>query len=164
MAQNTLPQEPIRAAKNTDYPRLVEIWRAAVKATHHFLDEAYFNYIEAHLAQDYFPNVTLEVFTTPKNGGRAENCAAFMGYALQGEVLRLEMLFVAPAFQRQGIGAAMLQHAKSLSRNILLDVNEQNTSALAFYQKQGFSIIGRSALDGCGKPYPLLHLKYEQSE
>lgn len=36
---------------------------------------------------------------------------------------------------------------------------EQNSQALGFYQHIGFSIIGRSELDGQGKPYPLLHME-----
>ncbi|MGY0625916.1 MAG: GNAT family N-acetyltransferase, partial [Paraglaciecola chathamensis] len=39
-----------------------------------------------------------------------------------------------------------------------VDVNEQNPKALGFYQRIGFKVVGRSELDGQGKPYPLLHL------
>ncbi|WP_374755463.1 hypothetical protein [Runella slithyformis] len=40
-----------------------------------------------------------------------------------------------------------------------VDVNEQNPQALGFYERMGFAVISRSALDGLGKPYPLLHLQ-----
>ena len=40
-----------------------------------------------------------------------------------------------------------------------LDVNEQNPQALAFYQRMGFQVVGRSAVDGQGNPFPLLHMK-----
>lgn len=39
-----------------------------------------------------------------------------------------------------------------------VDVNEQNEQALGFYQHIGFSVTGRSPVDGQGKPYPLLHM------
>lgn len=32
--------------------------------------------------------------------------------------------------------------------------------ALAFYKQQGFRVVGRSALDGQGNPYPLLHMEW----
>jgi putative acetyltransferase len=39
-----------------------------------------------------------------------------------------------------------------------VDVNEQNEQALGFYRHLGFEVVGRSPLDGQGKPYPLLHM------
>lgn len=39
-----------------------------------------------------------------------------------------------------------------------VDVNEQNEQALGFYRRLGFEVVGRSALDGQGRPYPLLHM------
>ena len=39
-----------------------------------------------------------------------------------------------------------------------VDVNEQNEPALGFYRHLGFAVVGRSALDGQGRPYPLLHM------
>lgn len=39
-----------------------------------------------------------------------------------------------------------------------VDVNEQNEQALGFYRRLGFAQVGRSPLDGEGRPYPLLHL------
>jgi hypothetical protein len=39
-----------------------------------------------------------------------------------------------------------------------VDVNKQNPQATAFYLGQGFQQVGRSALDGADRPFPLLHL------
>jgi putative acetyltransferase len=41
-----------------------------------------------------------------------------------------------------------------------VDVNEQNTKAVGFYERIGFKRTGRSRLDGQGRPYPLLHLSW----
>ena len=40
-----------------------------------------------------------------------------------------------------------------------VDVNEQNTQALHFYQNRGFEVIARDAIDGQGKAYPILHMQ-----
>ncbi len=70
----------------------------------------------------------------------------------------IEMLFIAPEYRRQGVGRLLTVNAIKFQSATKVDVNEQNTQALAFYQKQGFKVIGRSPLDGQGKPYPLLHM------
>jgi ribosomal protein S18 acetylase RimI-like enzyme len=53
----------------------------------------------------------------------------------------------------------LLDHAVSVFGATSLDVNEQNLQAVGFYRHMGFEIVGRSELDGAGKPYPLLHMR-----
>lgn len=43
-----------------------------------------------------------------------------------------------------------------------VDVNEQNPQAVGFYEKMGYRKVGRSDVDGMGKPYPLLHFEYAE--
>jgi len=57
-------------------------------------------------------------------------------------------------------GAALVRHGLSLYPDMTTDVNEQNNQALGFYEKMGFKRTGRSSLDGQGRPYPIIHLKY----
>ena len=105
----------------------------------------------------------------PENG----LCAGFMGLSDVDEEIaiksaatdgqhaparQVEMLFVDPAFQRRGIGRALLDFARRRWPCLFLDVNEQNGAAARFYFKYGFTAIGRSELDGQGRPYPFLHL------
>ncbi|RDV12574.1 GNAT family N-acetyltransferase [Pontibacter diazotrophicus] len=45
-----------------------------------------------------------------------------------------------------------------------VDVNEQNTKAVEFYQKLGFETYERTAQDDQGKDYPLLRMKLETVE
>lgn len=132
-----------------EYAALVDNWRSAVRATHDFLDEADFARIESHLASDYFPAVTLTV---------AEVDGAPMGFSgvVDGS---LEMLFVSAAARGRGIGSALLAEAVENQSVTRVDVNEQNPEALGFYASRGFVQVGRSELDGDGRPYPLLHLE-----
>ncbi|MGB3696337.1 MAG: GNAT family N-acetyltransferase [Gordonia sp. (in: high G+C Gram-positive bacteria)] len=135
-----------------EYPDLVAIWRSAVLATHDFLDAADFATIESRLATDYFPAVTLVV---------AERDGAPVGFAgvVDGS---LEMLFVADEMRGTGVGGALLAHAVTDHAVTRVDVNEQNPDAVGFYLHRGFTRVGRSDLDGDGRPYPILHLALPQ--
>jgi putative acetyltransferase len=132
-----------------EFPALVAIWRSAVEATHPFLSPADLAEIERALPTTYLPAVTLTIADVD---GRPVGFAGTAGR-------RLEMLFVENAFRGRGIGSALLDHAVLVEGITELDVNEQNPDAVAFYTRKGFQIIGRSALDGAGRPYPLLHMR-----
>ncbi len=176
----------IKKPVSAEYPRLVNIWAAAVRATHDFLSEADFQDIQARLADTYFPAVELYGFYYPDvdviglagAAALSENglCAGFMGLSDIGEEVekkpaavngrhlpgkQVEMLFVDSVFHRRGIGRALLDFARRRWPCLWLDVNEQNGAAVQFYSKYGFTTRGRSELDGQGRPYPLLHLHYQ---
>jgi putative acetyltransferase len=53
----------------------------------------------------------------------------------------------------------LVEHARLIKGPLTVDVNEQNPLALQFYERMGFKVVGRSELDGGGKPFPLLHLQ-----
>ena len=69
------------------------------------------------------------------------------------------MLFVHPAQQGKGLGKTLLEYAIREKKMQKVDVNEQNTQALHFYQNRGFEVIARDAIDGQGKAYPILHMQ-----
>lgn len=145
----TEQQLTIRPSHGTaEYPRLVEIWRSAVKATHDFLAAYDFERIEANLASAYFPAVKLIV---------AERGGQVLGFAGVSDGT-LEMLFVSDPARGQGVGSALLSEAVASHGVTRLDVNEQNAGATGFYLSRGFVQVGRSELDGDGRPYPILHL------
>lgn len=145
---------PVRRVRGPEeYPRLVTVWRSAVDATHDFLAAEDRDAIEARLASDYFPHVELYV---------AERDGTVVGFAGRVED-RLEMLFVDDAERGRGTGSALLAYVVALGVTAV-DVNEQNSQALAFYRRRGFDAVGRSALDGDGRPYPLLHLTRRPAE
>ncbi len=68
------------------------------------------------------------------------------------------MLFIDPDARGQGVGRLLVQRATTTQGATKVDVNEQNPQALGFYEHLGFEVVGRSPLDGQGKPYPLLHM------
>lgn len=138
----------IRKIKETDYPRLIEIWESAVLNTHDFLKEEDFLYYKKQLPV-YFQYVTLVGFE------QEGILAGFMGIAEEN----LEMLFVDNEYRGTGIGKKLIAHATANLHVTKVDVNEQNTQAVGFYKYMGFNIVRRSELDGEGKEYPILHMQ-----
>lgn len=131
-----------------EWPALVRIWRSAVEATHDFLTPEDVDFYESRMLSDYLPAVELtvaEVEQTP---------VAFSGLAGNS----LEMLFVDSACRGHGVGSALLSRAIEHHPDLRLDVNEQNPQAVGFYQHYGFVVLSRSATDGDGRPFPILHM------
>ena len=139
----------IDTVTRADYPALIELWEASVRATHHFLQEAEILALKPLILEHYLDAVTLHCART-EEGRIAGFCGLCDG--------KIEMLFVAPGARGSGVGRLLVSHAITQGGATLVDVNEQNEQAGGFYLKMGFTVTGRSPLDGQGKPYPLLHM------
>ncbi|KTD08520.1 GNAT family N-acetyltransferase [Legionella jamestowniensis] len=133
-----------------NYLELIEIWEKAVRATHNFLPENEIKELKPLILNHYFDVVTLH---GSKN--KEGKIIGFIGVADN----KIEMLFISPDVQGQGIGSALCRYAITDFGVTKVDVNEQNPQAKKFYEKMGFEIVSRSALDGQGKPYPILHMQ-----
>lgn len=151
-----------------DLERLVEVWEAAVLATHGFLREGAVDFYRP-LVRRYAP--ALKVTLARDARGVIQG---FVGLddvapdaipeelhsvALGAPVGKVEMLFVHPEAHGRGVGRRLVQFAESCYAALLVDVNEQNTGAVGFYEHLGFTRFARSPLDGQGEPYPLLHMR-----
>lgn len=140
----------LRPAADDDRPALLRIWRRAVEATHDFLTPADVDGIEMQVRTAALPAPAVTVAQRPDG--------ALLGWVgVHGA--RVEALFVDPDAHRRGVGTALLAAATAGAPSVELDVNEQNPSALAFYERHGFVRVGRSERDGEGRPFPLLHLR-----
>lgn len=140
----------IRNSTPADSRRVVDIWRRAVDATHHFLSPADRRDIEAEVVA-FLPAATLQLLVD-----QDDTALGFM--LVDGN--RMEALFVDPACHRRGIGRALVEHALRDQPHLETDVNEQNEAAIRFYERMGFVRFARSARDGQGRAYPLLHLRH----
>jgi putative acetyltransferase len=143
----------IDSAFKADHLALIEIWESSVRATHDFLPEENINTLKPLILNHYFDAVDLRVAK-----GDDGIIVGFIGVA-QGNV---EMLFISPECRHGGIGSLLLKHAIKYQAADKVDVNEQNPDAIGFFQHLGFEVIDRSALDGQGNPFPLLHMKLVQ--
>ena len=134
-----------------DFPRVVEVWEASLRATHHFVSEADIEFFRP-LVRDGLPQMTHLVCVRDNDG----QVAGFIAVAHS----KVEMLFIHPAWRGQGAGRRLLHYAVTTFGAATLDVNAQNEQAVGFYRRMGFEVVGRSERDGTGKPYPLLHLRH----
>ncbi|QXV66488.1 acetyltransferase [Mucilaginibacter sp. 21P] len=148
-------QTTIRQPQISEYPLLLDLWEASVRATHHFLAEGDVEFYRP-LVATYLP--LLKVYCAADDNG-------INGFIAIGEEM-IQALFVHPDARGKGIGKLLIDHAIVQLNIIKVDVNEQNQQALGFYERLGFRVIGRSEIDGAGKPYPILNmeLNYELSD
>ncbi|MBW8192931.1 GNAT family N-acetyltransferase [Neiella marina] len=144
----------IEVTTKADYERLIEVWEASVRATHDFLPEKNIAELKPLILKHYFDAVELRCFKS--NNGVI---GGFIGVAENN----IEMLFIAPEFMSRGFGKRLVEYAVEQLRATKVDVNEQNSSALAFYEHLGFVKAGRSPLDGQGNPFPLIHMNYNNA-
>jgi putative acetyltransferase len=136
--------------RSEDYPELTRLWEASVRSTHDFLPDQYISLLKNLLLTQYLDAVNL--FCT------RDSHLHITGFAGTTPG-KLEMLFIAPEYRGLGLGKKLLNYAIENFQVQELDVNEQNPQALGFYEKQGFEVIGRSEVDGLGRPYPMLRMR-----
>lgn len=139
----------IRASTSADAVRNLDIWRAAVSATHDFLAREDFAAIEVMLAE-HLPTLQPLVWVDEQNQP--------VGFMILKDG-HIDALFVAPEAHGRGIGRALVDYAGRSGAVLTVDVNEQNPRAAGFYERLGFRTEGRSPVDDQGRPYPLLHMR-----
>jgi len=124
----------------------MEIWRRAVDATHDFLAPGDRRAIEAEVAA-FLPQAALDLAVDA-----TDRPLGLM--LLEGK--HLAALFVDPAHHAAGIGRMLVEEALRRCPDRMTD----NVRALGFYERLGFTRIGRAPRDGQGRPYPLIHLRF----
>lgn len=144
----------LRASTSRDATRILDIWSRAVDATHDFLLPADRTAIGEEV-KAFLPQAPLTLAVDVE-----DHALGFM-FVHEGH---MEALFIDPDHHGKGIGKALVQSALTLHPALTTDVNEQNDEALGFYRRLGFEPTGRSDLDGQGRPYPLIHLRFRATE
>ncbi|HET7599628.1 MAG TPA: acetyltransferase [Gemmatimonadales bacterium] len=143
----------IRPPRASEHAALVALWERSVRATHDFLAEGDIAFFRP-LVDEVLAGDSLELWVLADD---ADAPIGFMGLA--GDAVAA--LFLDPAQLRRGGGRRLVEHAQALRGGkaaLTVDVNEQNEAARRFYEALGFVVVGRSAVDETGRPYPILHL------
>ena len=142
-----------KAARTTEFlAGLLAIWEASVRASHHFLTEDDIRSLFPQ-AQDAIRQI--ETLWVACDG---DVRIGFMGV----QSGKIEMLFLHPDYFRKGIGSALIRKAFSELGVQYVDVNEQNPSAVRFYERMGFRTFRRAPTDDQGNPFPILRMKRDK--
>ncbi len=143
-------KDHIHDITSQDYPELIKIWEQSVRATHDFLPKEVINQLKPLILEKYFDAVLLKCCKNEEG-----HITGFIGISNE----KIEMLFISPNVQGQGLGSLLCQYAFKQHGVMHVDVNEQNPKARIFYEKLGFKVVSRSAQDKQGRPYPILHME-----
>jgi putative acetyltransferase len=130
----------LRLRAEDDWPSILDVWVASWRATYPEIDfDARRDWLMRHVRDlEALGGVTLCLFDS--------------GSTLAGFVVInpadgwLDQICVAPDHFGAGLGASLLSAARNVSPSVIrLDVNADNLRAIRFYERDGFSRVGRGA-------------------
>ena len=121
----------IRKFENLDLDAVMQIWLQANLDAHAFIPASFW---EAHfeMVRDMLPQAELYVHENEA----PRQIDGFIGLAEN----HIEGIFVAKAARSKGIGRVLLEYAKSRKPRLMLSVYQKNERALAFYQREQFTV------------------------
>ncbi|NIM93662.1 MAG: GNAT family N-acetyltransferase [Anaerolineales bacterium] len=143
---------------------MVTIQRANVKEVQEIkqvLSETWVDTYGSFLPKDTIQKVTTVWHNPEQLVSQIQNPDVFFGVAKdEGNTIRglvtarklgddmvvIDRMYVSPQYQRKGIGSRLLEESINAFPGIkkfLLEVEEQNTKGLSFYQKHGFKEVSR---------------------
>jgi len=134
----------IRAYREKDLEAMLSIWLRASAKAHSFVGREYWESQIDNMRTVYIPaseNYVYEIDST---------IVGF--YSLHGDTLAA--IFVSPEHQGQGVGTALLDHAKTKRTQLKLTVYKENPASFGFYLSQGFCVVGEQPDEHTG------HLEY----
>jgi putative acetyltransferase len=137
----------LRAFAEADLPALVDLWVAAWSKTGLPIDfESRRAWLKDHLRALDAAGVMIVVGLDAN-----EMPAGFAAIDPRGGAL--DQLCVAPTERGSGLASSLLDEAKRRSPGVVeLDVNEANARARRFYEREGFSVVGRGVNPRSGLP------------
>lgn len=131
--------------------QLIGVWESSARATHYFVSAEDFEYYKSAVERIDFSSFTVHCLI--KEG----MVIGFIGT----ENNAIASLFLDPKYIGKGYGTQLMRFALSeLNTNeVEVEVNEQNTEAVKFYSKFGFTAYARTEKDSEGKDYPILKMR-----
>lgn len=129
--------------------RLLDVWQASVRTSHHFLTEKDIRTLTPQAEEALRQIETLWIV----QDGLLP--VGFMGV----QERKIEMLFLHPDYFRKGLGKELVQRAFRELEARYVDVNEQNHNAARFYERMGFHAFRRDDTDDQGNPFPILRME-----
>ena len=122
----------IRKYDTDDLVELLDVWYDAAQIAHPFWTSDAFEQERSNISQEFLPIAETWVF---ERDGRVVGFIALLDNEVGG-------IFVAPTHQGQGIGRALMDHARASRDHLELDVFDANEIGRAFYDAYGFAVVG----------------------
>ena len=138
----------IRAYQDRDLDELLEVWYQASLLAHPFLDETFLSQERENIAAVYMPMAETWVYV------REGNVVGFIAL-IDNEV---GALFVDPTVHGEGIGRALMDHARALREELVVDVFKANGMGRRFYDRYGFEMVKEYVHEQTGHPVLRLRL------
>jgi ribosomal protein S18 acetylase RimI-like enzyme len=146
----------VRTASERDIEAIREL---LVETWHQTYDDIYGPARVTEITDDWHSLLSLTArLTAPgseflvADDGKTIGGVAFATTTDDGKTMILHQLYVRPGLQGQGIGVMLLDEIESCfpdAGKVRLEVEEANAKAVAFYQRQGFAKVGKTA--DCGQ-------------
>lgn len=130
----------IRAYQEQDLESVLAVWYSASQVAHPFLDEDFFAQERQNIATMYIPNAETWVYELDDI---VVGFVSLIGNEVGG-------LFVDAEHQRQGIGHSLMDKARSIRDDLMLDVFKDNLVGRRFYEKYGFVQVGEHLHEATG--------------
>lgn len=130
----------IRDFQVSDTEQVMQLWLCGNIDAHPFVPEEYWR-SQFRDVQEALSQAT--IFVCDRDG----KIVGFIG--LMDEYIA--GIFVDKQYRGMGIGAQLLNHAKQTHSALSLSVYQQNTRAIAFYRREGFSILSQGVDEETGK-------------
>ncbi len=122
----------IRKYDPGDLGELLDVWFDAAQIAHPFWTRDLFEQERRDISEEFLPIAETWVF---EREGRVVGFISLLGNEVGG-------IFVAPTWQGQGFGRALMDHARASRDHLDLEVFEANEIGRAFYDAYGFAVVG----------------------
>ena len=142
----------IRYFQQQDEDSVIRIWLEASAIAHSFIPRSYWENKVPDMRNKYLPQSQTLV-------NEDEHTNEITGFiSLIGNYIAA--LFVSPDRQGQGIGHSLMPRIKLQHPELELNVYAENTQALTFYKRQGFTITREQTDEQTGRQE--FTMKYQQ--
>lgn len=141
----------MRAYTAADCDAVIKIWLDASLQAHSFVDEKFWKSKEQEMRTVYLPESEVWVYDSDLTGEVQGFVALKDNY--------IAALFVTPEEQGNSVGYSLMNKVKTMHPLIELKVYKENKPSVAFYERQGFEVIGEGVETETGHPELTMRFK-----
>jgi putative acetyltransferase len=139
----------IRQYENPDLEAVLDSWEVSTRLAHRFMTDAFIIQERKNITEIYLPNTDTWVAEVD---GKVQGFIALMGNEVGA-------IFLQPGNHGQGIGKALMDKARMLHGDLVVEVFKVNAIGRNFYLKYGFDFLDETLHEPTGQK--ILRLQYD---